>query len=86
MPRDIHCKQCGEPWNSYAIRHDVPEWDEQPADAYEKFMRGEGCPACDWGDKAGEISRSQHESAEVLEAEHMRDVFRNTDEDPLKYL
>lgn len=86
MIRDIHCQQCGEPYTAYAIRHDVPEWPDQPDDAYDRFMRGEGCPTCDWGAKAGETSTSQHKSPAELELEHPRDIMRNTDEDPVKYL
>lgn len=83
---DIHCKKCGEPYGYYSLRHEVPEWDDQPDDAYEKFMRGEGCPTCGWGEKAGEISMSQSMSEEELEAQHLEGIFNETDDDPIKYL
>jgi hypothetical protein len=86
MSRDIACRQCGEPWSEYALRHDVSEWPEQPDDARDKFMHGEGCPTCDWGDKAGDVSRSRTESADELEKEHKLDIMRNTDDDPIKFL
>jgi len=84
--RDIPCAKCGEPYTLYSLRHEIPDWDDQPADAAEQFQRGVGCPTCDWGEKAGDVSRSRTESQEVLEAEHKRGVMENTDEDPLKYL
>lgn len=84
--RDISCSKCGEPWSSYAMRHDVPEWEGEPENAHEKFMSGEGCPTCDWGEKEGEVSRSRNEDADKLEAEHIRDMMENSDEDPFKYI
>jgi hypothetical protein len=84
--QEVSCKQCGEPYSAYSLRHDVSEWDDQPDDAYEMFMQGEGCPSCDWGEKAGEVSLSRHEDEEATETRHLRQKIRNTDEDPLKYL
>jgi hypothetical protein len=84
--RDITCSQCGEPWNGYALRHDVPEWPDSPDDAYERFMSGDGCPTCDWGEKGGDVSRSRTTDSEQLQAEHLRDIMNNSDEDPLKYI
>jgi len=49
-------------------------------------MSGDGCPTCDWGEKAGDVSRSRTTDSEQLQAEHLRDVMDNTDEDPLKYI
>lgn len=86
VSNDIHCQCCGEPYSAYAMKHDVAEWDDQPDDAYEKFMRGEGCPTCDWGEKAGETSLSETMSEAELEVQHARDVVRNSDEDPVKFL
>jgi len=83
---DISCKQCGEPYSAYALRHDVSEWEGQPDDAYEQFMRGVGCPTCDWGDKAGDVSRSRHESEGETEARHFSEMMENTDDDPIKYI
>lgn len=84
--QDITCAKCGEPWSLYAMRLDVPDWDGEPQDAAEKFQSGNGCPTCDWGEKAGDVSRSRGEDADELEAEHLRDVLRNTDEDPIKFI
>lgn len=83
---DITCKKCGEPYGYYSIKNEIPEWDDQPDDADEKFLNGEGCPTCNWGEKAGEVSRSRTEDSDVLESEHMADLLRETDEDPMKYL
>lgn len=84
--RDIRCKKCGEPNGVYSLRHEVPEWEDQPEDAYEKVASGEGCPTCNWGEDAGEVSTSRFKSEEELQAEHMTDLMENTDEDPLKYI
>lgn len=85
MP-DIRCKKCGEPWGTYSLRHEVPEWEGEPEDAFDNVMSGEGCPTCDWGNKAGEVSTSRTKSEEELEADHIKDIMNNTDEDPLKYI
>lgn len=84
--QEIHCKQCGEPWSVYALRNDVPDWDSEPDNAYEKVMSGDGCPTCDWGEKAGEVSVSRTTPEEELTQQHFQDVFHNTDDDPVKYL
>lgn len=84
MPQ-VHCKKCGEPYSEYSLRHDVPEWDDQPDDAHDKFMSGEGCPTCNWGEDAGEVSLSRHQSDEELAVQHQRDLFK-TDRDPLEFL
>lgn len=83
---DVHCKKCGEPYGVYSLRHEVPEWEDQPDNAYEMFMNGEGCPTCDWGEKAGEVSISRSESQDELDARHIRDIMNETDEDPIQYL
>lgn len=83
---DVRCKKCGEPWEIYSLRHEVPDWDGEPSDAYDKFMAGEGCPTCCWGEKAGEVSTSRTKDETQLETEHLMDKIRNTDDDPLKYL
>lgn len=83
---DINCRQCGEPYSLYAIQNDVPEWDDQPDDAAERFKKGEGCPTCDWGEKAGDVSLSREESAMELQARHFRGLMENTDEDPIKFI
>lgn len=83
--QDIHCKQCGEPYSTYSLRHEVSEWEDQPDDAYDRFMAGEGCPTCDWGEKAGDVSLSRTESQAELDTRHLEDIMRNSDEDPLKF-
>jgi hypothetical protein len=82
---EVRCKQCGEPYGTYGLRHEVAEWEDQPDDAYEKFMNGDGCPTCDWGEKAGEVSTSRFKDEDELAAEHIKDAMRNTDEDPAKF-
>lgn len=84
MP-DVHCNKCGEPWETYSLRNEVPDWDGEPDDAYDRFMNGEGCPTCDWGEKEGEVSLSRTEDSAETEARHLKDKLRNTDEDPLKF-
>lgn len=83
--QEINCKQCGEPWGIYSLRHEVSDWDDQPEDAYEKVMSGDGCPICNWGDKAGEVSLSKTMDEEELERRHLQSLF-NTDDDPTKYI
>lgn len=83
---EMNCKKCGEPYSAYSLRHEVSEWDDQPDDAYERFMRGEGCPTCYWGEKAGEVSLSRSMDEDELEAQHLQGIFNETDEDPIKYI
>lgn len=85
MP-DVRCKKCGEPYGIHSLKHEVPEWEDQPDDAYEKLLSGEGCPTCNWGEKAGEVSTSRTKSQEQLDADHIEDIMDNTDEDPIKYI
>jgi type II secretory ATPase GspE/PulE/Tfp pilus assembly ATPase PilB-like protein len=84
--QDINCKCCGEPYSAYALRNDVAQWEDQPDDAYEKFMSGEGCPTCDWGEKEGEVSLSQSESKEETQQRFLESMVSGTDEDPIEYL
>lgn len=46
MPRyrdgDLFCDLCGEPWDSYGVRHHV---DMTPKEA-ERFLARKGCPCC----------------------------------------
>lgn len=38
---DIHCIQCGEPWDAWGARHgDMAHWE------YKLFYKGAGCPCC----------------------------------------
>lgn len=41
---DVYCRKCGEPWDSYGVRHG----DMTPEEAI-RLLRGEGCPACNFG-------------------------------------
>lgn len=84
--RDINCRQCGEPYTAYSLKNEVSEWDGEPDDAYDQFMQGEGCPTCDWGEKAGEVSLSESQTQEETEAQFVKSMMENSDEDPLKYL
>lgn len=84
--QDIRCRRCGEPWEHYTVYHELSDWDDQPDDAKEQFLSGKGCPTCNWGEKAGEVSTSRHKSDAELEADNLRDLMNNTDEDPLKYI
>jgi len=82
---DIPCGKCGEPYTEYSMRHEVQSWPESPDNAQERFMDGDGCPTCDWGDKAGDVSISRTEDAETVRAKHIKAVMRNTDRDPLEF-
>jgi len=84
--QDVRCRKCGEPNSVYSLRHEVPDWDGQPEDAYDKVLSGEGCPTCDWGDKAGDVSTSRSKSDDELLADYYSDLMNNTDEDPLKFI
>lgn len=37
---DIKCAICGEPWDSWHVRHDMIPWES------ELFRKGAGCPEC----------------------------------------
>jgi len=82
---DVNCKLCGEPYSMYSLQHEVSEWDDQPDDAYEQFMSGNGCPTCNWGKKAGDVSLSREESEAEAGARFLKSVMSNSDEDPLKF-
>ena len=49
---DLYCKKCGEPWGAGEVlpaldgREDVAVMTKKEA---ERFMRGEGCPSCGFG-------------------------------------
>lgn len=38
---DIICAKCGEPWDAYGVRNGDPD--------AKRFLKGEGCPCCDFG-------------------------------------
>lgn len=73
---ELICKNCGEPYSVFHLKHDCPD-----DDAYERMMRGEGCPACDWGDQE---CADIHD--EGNEQRHLRSLFSATDDDPTKFL
>jgi hypothetical protein len=65
---DIICRYCGEPWEYYTLKHDLKQG--------EAVLNGDGCPACDWGEK----------QEPTYEDEWMFSLDKNTDEDPFKYI
>lgn len=52
---EIHCPKCGEPWDTYHVRHDVPPHET------ERFLKGDGCWSCDWGTKCTNCSGTGRE-------------------------
>lgn len=85
---DIHCGNCGEPWEVYVVNRnfdDILSEDEIPVeDPSSYFKRGKGCPTCDWGDK-DDVSLARTHTPGELDAQRIKDISNNTDEDPLKY-
>ena len=45
---DIYCAKCGEPWDSYGVFNDC----DMTASEKDRFLQGEGCPCCAFGQKA----------------------------------
>jgi hypothetical protein len=82
---DVNCQCCGEPYGVYSLHHEIPEWDDQPDDAYDRFMNGEGCPTCDWGEKAGDVSLSREQDQAELDAQHLQGIMNETDDDPIRF-
>lgn len=41
---DINCAKCGEPFEAYFINHELPPEERR------RFMNGDGCPCCHWGE------------------------------------
>ena len=41
---DIYCRKCHEPWDAFGAQ----DGDMEP-DEWRRFLRGEGCPCCDFG-------------------------------------
>ena len=68
---DVTCGMCGEPWEYYYLTHELVE------DEKEDILRGNGCPACSWG----ESDRATGE----YQLERVQSISRNTDLDPIKY-
>lgn len=85
---DVRCRVCGEPYEVYSLHHDIPDWDDAPDNAYEVFMNGGGCPTCSWGENPpDDVNQGfQEKDAGERKVEQVRDIMRNTDDDPMKYL
>ena len=56
---DVYCKKCGEPWDYYGVLHG----DMTPEEA-RRFLRGEGCPCCDFGKKVKLKGKEKEEAEE----------------------
>jgi hypothetical protein len=54
---DIYCTVCGEPWESYHVRHDMPIW------ARDLFLAGAGCESCEGRAKSPEHALANAEKA-----------------------
>jgi len=74
MMGDIRCRLCGEPWDSFGV-HDG---DMEPEEA-ERFLRGEGCPCCHFG-------QDKEKTAGDHEEDFLGDLTTETDEDPIELL
>lgn len=48
---DIFCAKCGEPWDAFGVRHG-----DMTISEAEKFMSGQGCPACGFGTRCAYCS------------------------------
>jgi hypothetical protein len=69
---DLTCGQCGEPWEYYYLTHEMPEDDKGDV------LRGDGCPACLWGQNDRATGEYQ--------IERVQSISRNTDLDPTRYI
>jgi hypothetical protein len=56
---DIICRKCGEPWDAYGVFHGDMTPEER-----RRFLRGEGCPICDFGRKIKKTKKEQEELTE----------------------
>ena len=54
---DIKCAKCHEPWDAYGVRHG----DMTPEES-RRFLKGEGCPGCNFGTKCPDCSGTGKES------------------------
>lgn len=68
---DVICGQCGEPHEFYYLTHEMPEGEK------EDVLRGNGCPACEWG-------QSDRATGEY-QLERVQSIQQNTDLDPTRY-
>lgn len=62
---DIKCAKCGEPWDAYGVRNG----DMEPAEA-KRFNKGEGCPACRFGECCPICSGSGKDSDSIKCCSH----------------
>jgi len=53
---DIYCQKCDEPYDvCYVVGGDMDaEWNDWDGDKKpsQRFLKGEGCPCCKWGENA----------------------------------
>jgi hypothetical protein len=58
---DYYCPKCGEPWDAYgvklALKGEVSDMTREDA---LRFMRGEGCPVCEYGKKIPKWKNEEH--------------------------
>ena len=57
---DVHCRKCGEPWDSYGITHSIGDGDLTPDEAH-RFRKGEGCPSCHFASQCTACDGKRHE-------------------------
>ena len=69
---DVVCGACGEPIEYYYMTHELSEGEK------EDVLRGNGCPACSWG----ESDRATGE----YQTKRVRSISNATDLDPVKYI
>jgi len=48
---DIHCSKCGEPWDAWGVYNG-----DMTSEEKDRFLRGEGCPCCKFGEKEKELA------------------------------
>jgi hypothetical protein len=68
---EVICGECGEPWGYYYVTHELDETEK------EDILRGNGCPACEWG-------QSDRATGEY-QLDRVQSIQQNTDLDPIKY-
>jgi len=55
---DIFCTKCGEPWDGYGVR----EATDMSREESNRFLKGEGCPCCQFGTVCQHCSGSTFDS------------------------
>jgi len=78
---DIYCRKCGEPWDSYGVHASLRDDGDMSPEEARRFLRGEGCPSCKFGEAVPE-------DVDKVEAEEgfLESVTSETDEDPIEVL